>query len=129
MGHISRSADITLNVDNRVWFTNISHIASMLRVENVQNASTLWEDETDDDQKLEKGIRETLGILDTIRLNPEATTASLWTLMLLSGIISILMIMLFFFVCIPGSLMSCKRSCCCCNKIGRKEREVRSEDY
>ena len=129
MGHISRSADITLNIDNRVWFTNISHIASMLRVENVQDASTLWEDETDDEQELEKGIRETLGILDTIRLNPEATTASLWTLMLLSGIISILIIMLFLFVCVPGSLMSCKRSCCCCNKTGRKEREVKSEDY
>ena len=129
MGHITRSADITLDIDSRVWSTNISHIASMLKIENVKNASTLWEDETDDEQEIENGIMETIGLLDKIKLNPEVTTVTLWSLMLFSGITSFLLIMLLMFVCVPGSLMSYKRRCCCCNKTVIKEREVRSEEY
>ena len=129
MGHITRSADITLDIDNKMWFTNISHIASMLKVENVKNASTLWEDTNEDEQVIEKGIKETIGLLDKIKLNPEVTTVTLWSLMLISGTTSFLLIMLIIFVCVPGSLMNYKRRCCCCIKTVVKEREVRSEEY
>ena len=129
MGHITRSADITLDVDTKIWFTNISHIASMLKVENVKNASTLWEDLKEDEQVMENGIKETIGLLDKIKLNPEVTTVTLWSLMLMSGVTSLLLVMLIMFVCVPGLLMSFKRHCCCCNKTIVKEREVRSEEY
>ena len=129
MGHIARSTDISLNIDNKIWFTNISHIASMLNVENVKNASTLWEDTKDDDQVVEEGIRETLKILDMIKLNPEVTAISLWSLMFISGTTSFLIIILLIFVCVPGSLMSFKRCCCCCNKADILEKRVRPEDY
>ena len=129
MGHITRSADITLDVDTKIWFTNISHIASMLKVENVKNASTLWEDLKEDEQVMENGIKETIGLLDKIKLNPEVTTVTLWSLMLMSGVTSLLLVMLIMFVCVPGLLMSFKRRCCCCNKTIVKEREVRSEEY
>ena len=51
LGHIGRSADITLNMDRSVWFTNISHIASMLKVSNVKDkeVDSLWEDSVEDE--------------------------------------------------------------------------------
>ena len=101
----------------------------MLKVENVKNASTLWEDLKEDEQVMENGIKETIGLLDKIKLNPEVTTVTLWSLMLMSGVTSLLLVMLIMFVCVPGSLMSYKRRCCCCNKTIVKEREVRSEEY
>ena len=129
MGHIARSTDISLNIDNKIWFTNISHIASMLNVQNVKNASILWEDTKDENQVVEEGIRETLNILDRIKLNPEVTTISLWSLMFISGTTFFLIIILLVFVCVPGSLMSFKRCCCCCNKADIQEKQVRPEDY
>ena len=129
MGHIARSTDISLNIDNKIWFTNISHIASMLNVQNVKNASILWEDSKDENQVVEEGIRETLNILDRIKLNPEVTTISLWSLMFISGTTFFLIIILLVFVCVPGLLMSFKRCCCCCNKADILERKVRPEDY
>ena len=129
MGHIARSTDISLNIDNKIWFTNISHIASMLNVQNVKNATILWEDTKDENQVVEEGIRETLNILDRIKLNPEVTTISLWSLMFISGTTFFLIIILLVFVCVPGSLMSFKRCCCRCNRADILEKRVRPEDY
>ena len=129
LGHIGRSADITLNMDRSVWFTNISHIASMLKVSNVKGkeVDSLWEDSVEDEKIIEKGVLDTMKILKSVKLTPEVASVTIWTLIIYTVLITLFLVVLFILVCIPGSLMSFKACCCSCGSR-KREREVRTEN-
>ena len=108
---------------------NISHIASMLKVSNVKDkeVDSLWEDSAEDEKIVEKGIIDTMNILETVKLTPEVASVTIWTLIIYTVLITLFLVVLFVLVCIPGSLMSFKACCCSCSSR-KREREVRTEN-
>ena len=126
MGHVSRSADISLDIDNSIYNTNFSHILPLLKVDNVLNVSSLWEDTVADEQIIEQGVEETLDILNFIKFTPSGVTITLITLIAYTTLASFVIFIGIYMICVPGSAMRMKHCCCFCCKSKSKVVNVKT---
>ena len=128
MGHISRRADVYMNMDQSAWKTDLTEIIDKMNVTNVAKVSTLWEDTTEDEKFIQKELNNTKHLLSEVTLTPEQSTVWHIAMTPLTGILCILVIMLVVFVCKPDSAAQCKMVCCSCCEHKHQDQEVALEE-
>ena len=111
MGHIERSTDVQFEINDRIWNLNMTRFLPILKVQNVQNASELWNINSEE-LFIKEGIADTQNILNYMEFTPSGTTITLLTLILYTALATVILIVLFCLVCHPDCVKKCK--CCLC---------------
>ena len=114
LGHLARSADVSVNMDDSVWRLNFSEFLPLLKVNNVANVSELWQLDIDDERVIEEGIMSTINLMQYIKFSPSGITYTLWSLIAYTVVTTILVILALYLVCVPGAPLYCKTKCCGC---------------
>ena len=117
MGHISRSLDTLLKVDNSAWDTNLTHILPLFKITNVENNSTFW-DESKEEEIIKEGVEDVKSLLDHVTFTPNGVTYTLWSLIGIAFITTVICLILLYLICVPGCIMKC-HLCCCCIKTSQ----------
>ena len=120
LGHLAKSADLEFKIDNKIWNTNFSAILPLLKINNIKNLSTLWEDTEIDELNIESGIKETFNLLKFMEFTPSGVNFTLWTLIAYSVLSTIIMMVVIYCMCIAGGLDKL-RKCCNCRKAQQTE--------
>ena len=114
LGHLARSADVSVNMDDSVWRLNFTEFLPLLKVNNVANVSELWQLDIDDERVIEEGIMSTINLMQYIKFSPSGITYTLWSLIAYTVVTTILVILALYLVCVPGAPLYCKTKCCGC---------------
>ena len=115
LGHIARTKNVILSLDDRIWKTNFSHMLPTLSVTNVKNVSSLWVDTSKEEKIIEKGLKDVHEIIEQIKFTPTGITITLWTLIGYAIVVTGCLIAMVYCICAPRSVISCKK-CCGCKK-------------
>ena len=89
------------------------NIPKML-IDTHKNNTSLWESSEDDFNTIERGIEQSFSLLKSMEFSPKGINIAIWSLMAYAMMVTILGVLIFYFVCSPGSLMACKACSCCC---------------
>ena len=114
MGHIERSADIQFEINDRIWNLNMTRFLPMLKVDNVENISDLWNIDAQE-EFIKEGITEAQGILQYMQFTPSGTAITLLTLILYTAVATVILFVLFCLVCHPDCVQRFK----CCASGGK----------
>ena len=114
MGHLARSADVFVNMDDSVGRLNFTKFLPLLKVKNVVNVSDLWKIDESDERVIEEGIMSTLNLMQYVHFSPKGVTYTLWSLIAYTIVTTILVILSLYLVCVPGAPLYCKTKFCCC---------------
>ena len=74
MGHISRRADVYMNMDQSAWKTDLTNIIDRMEITNVVQVKTLWENTTEDENFIQQQLNVTQDLLDKVTLTPKQST-------------------------------------------------------
>ena len=121
MSHLSRKINIFTKIDKSRYDLNLSRVLNILKVTNVKNKTTFW-DQEEEEEVIMDGLSEVDSIFSNLHLSPTGVTITLFSLIAYTMIITIILIVICYFACTPGSLMRCKIKCCC----GKRTRNIRS---
>ena len=88
---------------------------STLRVENVGNLTTLWDDSVEERRVIEEGLQDNYNILSNMRFSHEGVTYTLWSIIGYTMVGTVILVVTLVFVCNP--MFACSFICCgCCRK-------------
>ena len=116
LGHIARSKKIDISIEQKTWNTNLSKILPLLRVTNVKNVSSLFSDISREQNIVKEGLSDVNDILNFLEFSPTAVHFTLWSLIGYALILTIVFVILLYCICMPGSVITCKRRCGCGKK-------------
>lgn len=119
LGHVARSGNLLISMDNSMWHANFSSILPMLSVTNVKNLTSLLMDTSDEELIIQEGLDDVRTILNYMQFTPHGVMFTLWSLIGYTIIATILLLAIFYCICVPGAVINCKRSCCCMAKRPR----------
>ena len=125
LGHIARTRNLAISIDNKVWHTNFSAILPLFTVTNVKNVTSLWIDTSQEEQIIEEGLSDIKTIMNYMNFSPTALHYTVWTLIFYTIFATILLVIILYCICVPGAVISCKRCCCPCKKRKRKSVNIR----
>ena len=124
MGHVARSATIGYSMNNRIWKLNMTRYIPSLKVSNVPNLTSLWDD-SKEQKVIEEQLKETYELLNYMEFSPKGVTMTLLTLIGYVIIATVVVIVALVFACNP---MMAKTYRCCdrCRKV--KAREIKAPE-
>ena len=105
-----------LSIEQKVWNTNLLKILPSLRVTNVKNVSSLFSDISREQKIVKEGLSDVNDLLNFLKFLPTAVHFTLWTLIRYALILTIILVILLYCICVPGSVIICKRKCGCGKK-------------
>ena len=114
MGHTSRSANITLSLDDSVYHLNFSHFVPIMQVTNVMNMSTLWEDTESEELVIEQGVETSFQILEAMTFTTKGLNLSVYGLMGYAIIAAFFIMLGFYCIMVPTAPLGCRTLCCGC---------------
>ena len=80
MGHIARTENMALSIDNKVWHQNFSGILPHLKVTNIKNVTSLWTDTMNEEEIIKQGLSDVNRLMNFMQFSPTAMHVTLWTL-------------------------------------------------
>ena len=113
LGHIARTKNIALSLDDRIYHANFSGIIPMMTVSNVKNVTALLLDTSKEEKIIEEGLTEVNQIFSVMKFSPTATTITLWSLIIYTGFATVIFMIIIYCICAPGVVIKCKRCCGC----------------
>lgn len=119
LGHIARSGNVLLDIDDKIWHANFSSVLPLLTIKNVQNLTSLLLDTSAEEDMIEEGLEDVMTILNYMEFSPKGVMFTLWSLIGYTMVATIMLLGLLYCICVPGSVLGCKRCCCCMPKRPR----------
>ena len=114
MGH-RRSARIGFKMNDKVWKLNMTRYIPSLKVKNVDNLTSLWDDSAEEKRVIEEGLQDTYDVLNYMQFSHEGVTYTLWAIIGYSVLVTVLLMVTLAFACNPRFALSF--ICCgCCRK-------------
>ena len=98
MGHIERSVEVQFHLDDRIWNLDMEKFLPILQVDNVENVSTLWNTD-DEEQFIEQELKETTDLLSNMHFTKTGTTITFMVLIGLIGVMLILLCLVLYYIC------------------------------
>ena len=114
MGHRS-SASIGFKMNDRVWKLDMTKYIPSLKVNNVDNLTSLWDDSVEEREVIEEGLQETYNILNNMKFSHEGVTYTLLSIIGYTIVVTVILIVTLVFACNP--MFARGFICCgCCRK-------------
>ena len=121
LGHIARSGNVAISIDDKVWHTNFSAILPLLTIKNIENLTSFRMDTSEEEKLIEEGLEDVRTILNYMEFSPKGVVITLWSLIGYTMVATILFLGLLYCICVPGAVVGCKRCCCCKPKRQRTQ--------
>ena len=100
MGH-RRSASIGFKMNDRVWKLDMSKYIPSLKVNNVDNLTSLWDDSVEERRVIEEGLQDTYNVLEHMKFSHEGVTYTLLSIIGYTVVVTVILIVTLVFACNP----------------------------
>ena len=114
MGH-RRSVSMGFNMNDKVWKLNMTKYIPILKVKNVGNLTSLWDDSVEERRVIEEGLQDNYNILSNMTFSHEGVTYTLWSIIGYTMVVTVILVVTLVFACNP--MFARSFICCgCCRK-------------